>query len=185
MATTVQIRDSRIDSRVVAADNSFVVDSTTTIRASNSNRCPFDSSCCRKLANRTPGSIENCSPKHGCSGLNSISLGSTGPYPLSEDSFDSSFTMGNSALLKLTYFYLESETNTCVGSKHCSLEASSHLSEIVPFAHIQEDQRRSHLLLLAGTGSIEVYMQLQGLMTKRFDMASTYSRISNSCDIHL
>ena len=93
--------------------------------------------------------------------------------------------MGNFALLKLTYFYLESETNTCAGSKHCSLVASSLLSEITPFAHTQEDQRRNHLLLLASTGSIEVYKLLQGLMTKRFGRADIYSRISNSCDNHL
>lgn len=104
MATTIQIRDSRIDSREMAAGNNFVVDSTTAIRASNSNRSLFDSSC-RRLENRTLGSIENYSPKHGCSGLRSVTLGSTSLELLSEDFFSSSFIMGNSALLKPTYFY--------------------------------------------------------------------------------
>ena len=165
MAIAIQIRGSRTDS--LEAGNSYATGSIA--RAGNSNRCLFDSSC-RKPAHHIPGSIEHCLSLRGYS------------RPTGEDSSDSSFAEGNSVLLMLASFCLQSEIGTCVSSKHCSLEARNRPYGIV-FGRTRMDQKRSQLLL-AGMRLVKACMQLLGPKLRHFDTVGICSRIFDSCDNH-
>ena len=165
MVIAIQIRGSRTDS--LEAGNSFAAGST--VKAGNSNRCLFDSSC-RKPTHHTPGSIEHCLSLRGYS------------KPAGEGSSDSSFVEGNSALLMLASFCLQSEIGTCVSSKHCSLEARNRPYGIV-FGRTRKDQKRSQLLL-AGMRLVEACKRLPGPKLRHFDTVGICSRTFDSCDSH-
>lgn len=198
-AIVIQIPDNRTDS--LEAGSSLAVAAITAITAGaaeaaeattgvihNSNRwCHFDSSC-RKPERHTPNSIECYSLLHGCS---SLMLGlKPNPKPINKvDSYCNNFAGGSSTLLEPACFCSASETGTCVGSKHYSLEVDNLLSGAAVFTHILSlgDLKRNlllHLLLLADTGSTMACMQPQGLLIRHFDRANIYSAISNSYDNH-